>query len=160
MLENFFFWGGGASWGQENIYWGQMPHVPLIPGCRHCEFEPCQEQEPDYGPASYLYNCICLYFQVCRQAGYYEHALFLAEKHHQHNLYLKIQLEDIKDYQKALTYIAKLDFEEVKIQIKRNTYVHAAASLNWQYQSSAYALFLYKGTLNFSHCAFTPVSVI
>ncbi|XP_072041834.1 vacuolar protein sorting-associated protein 11 homolog [Amphiura filiformis] len=57
--------------------------------------------------------------KVCRQAGYYEHALFLAEKHNQHNLYLKIQLEDIKDYQKALTYIAKLDFEEAMDNMKK-----------------------------------------
>ncbi len=52
--------------------------------------------------------------QVCRSAGYYQHALYLAEQHHQHDWYLKIQLEDIKDYQKALDYIGKLDFEEVR----------------------------------------------
>lgn len=52
--------------------------------------------------------------KVCRQAGYYEHALFLAEKHNIHEWYLKIQLEDIKDYKKAVEYIGKLKFEEVK----------------------------------------------
>ena len=28
--------------------------------------------------------------------------------------YLKIQLEDLKDYQRALSYIGKLDFYEVQ----------------------------------------------
>ena len=31
---------------------------------------------------------------VCRQAGYFEHALYLAQKHGQHDLYIKVQLED------------------------------------------------------------------
>lgn len=53
--------------------------------------------------------------KVCRSAGYYKHALYLAEKHSQHNWYLKIQLEDIKDYENALDYMATLQFEEVTI---------------------------------------------
>lgn len=52
---------------------------------------------------------------MCRQAGYYDHALFLASKHQLHEWYLKIQLDDKKDYQKALEYIGKLEFEEVHI---------------------------------------------
>jgi hypothetical protein len=51
--------------------------------------------------------------KVCRQAGYHKHALSLAEKHNKHEWYLKIQLEDIRDYQAALTYIAGLDFDAV-----------------------------------------------
>ena len=54
---------------------------------------------------------------MCRSAGYYRHAVFLAEKHHQHDWYLKIQLDDVKDYSKALDYISKLDFDEVIIII-------------------------------------------
>ncbi|XP_070533237.1 vacuolar protein sorting-associated protein 11 homolog [Ptychodera flava] len=57
--------------------------------------------------------------KVCRQAGYYKHALFLAEKHSQHDWYLKIQLEDIQDCNKALTYIGKLDFEEAESNLKK-----------------------------------------
>lgn len=34
--------------------------------------------------------------KVLRQAGYYSHAVYLAEKHTHHEWYLKIQLEDIK----------------------------------------------------------------
>ena len=51
--------------------------------------------------------------RVCRSAGYYHHALRLAEKHAQHDCYLKVQLEDIRDYSRALTYIGQLDFEQV-----------------------------------------------
>ena len=51
--------------------------------------------------------------KVCRQAGYHKHALFLAEKHNRHEWYLRIQLEDNKDYQKALEYIGKLEFDVV-----------------------------------------------
>lgn len=52
--------------------------------------------------------------KVCRQAGYFEHALFLAEKHNKHEWYLRIQLEDIKQYHKALEYIGRLEFSEVQ----------------------------------------------
>ena len=52
---------------------------------------------------------------MCRSAGYFSHALYLAEKHEEHDWYLKIQLEDIKDYQKALDYIGKLQFSEVNL---------------------------------------------
>ena len=39
--------------------------------------------------------------------------------------YLKIQLEDLKDYQRALSYIGKLDFYEVTCCIC-NFYVYFA----------------------------------
>ncbi|KAK2192568.1 hypothetical protein NP493_28g12051 [Ridgeia piscesae] len=57
--------------------------------------------------------------RVCRSAGYYRHAVFLAEKHHQHDWYLKIQLDDVKDYGQALTYISKLDFDEAEMYMKK-----------------------------------------
>lgn len=31
--------------------------------------------------------------KVCRQAGYHEHALYLAKRHHEHAWYLKILLD-------------------------------------------------------------------
>ncbi len=43
--------------------------------------------------------------KVLRQASYFEHALYLAEKHNEHNWYLKILLEDAQDYQKAIDCI-------------------------------------------------------
>ncbi|XP_069106820.1 vacuolar protein sorting-associated protein 11 homolog isoform X1 [Argopecten irradians] len=57
--------------------------------------------------------------RVCRQASYYTHALFLAEKHAKHHWYLRIQLEDSKNYQQALEYIGKLEFEEAEENLKK-----------------------------------------
>jgi len=57
--------------------------------------------------------------RVCRQAGYHQHALQLAEKHNKHKWYLKIQLEDTQEYQKALAYIKKLPFHEVETTLKQ-----------------------------------------
>ncbi|KAI8878575.1 vacuolar protein sorting-associated protein 11 [Backusella circina FSU 941] len=45
---------------------------------------------------------------VCRQAGYFEHAVYLAEKFQEHDLYLDIVIEDMKNYDTAVTYIRKL----------------------------------------------------
>ena len=53
--------------------------------------------------------------QVLRQAGYHEHALFLAAKYHHHDWHLKIMLEDAKDFKEALRYIAMLDFFEAEM---------------------------------------------
>ncbi|XP_046759735.1 vacuolar protein sorting-associated protein 11 homolog isoform X3 [Gallus gallus] len=57
--------------------------------------------------------------KVLRQAGYYSHAVYLAEKHDHHEWYLKIQLEDIKNYQEALHYIGKLPFDQAESNMKR-----------------------------------------
>ncbi|RXM92601.1 Vacuolar protein sorting-associated protein 11-like [Acipenser ruthenus] len=57
--------------------------------------------------------------KVLRQAGYYSHAVFLAEKHTHHEWYLKIQLEDLKNYQEALRYIGRLPFEQAESNMKR-----------------------------------------
>ena len=56
--------------------------------------------------------------RVCRQAGYFKHALDLAEKFDQHNWYLSIQLEDVKGYRKALKYISKLPFDQAESNLK------------------------------------------
>ena len=48
--------------------------------------------------------------KVCRQAGYFDHALLLASSRGRHEWYLKILLEDSKDYEKALDYISTLPF--------------------------------------------------
>ena len=56
--------------------------------------------------------------KVCRQAGYSHHALELAEKYEQHDWYLKIQLEDIQDYKKALKYMQRLPFRDAEANLK------------------------------------------
>ncbi|CAO3609654.1 unnamed protein product [Cunninghamella blakesleeana] len=45
---------------------------------------------------------------VCRQAGYYEHAVYLAKKFGEHDLYLDIVIEDMREYETALIYIKEL----------------------------------------------------
>jgi len=57
--------------------------------------------------------------KVCRQGAYYEHALYLASKNNRHEWYLKILLEDLEEYRKALHYIQTLDFEEADKNLKK-----------------------------------------
>ncbi|XP_075046673.1 vacuolar protein sorting-associated protein 11 homolog isoform X2 [Mixophyes fleayi] len=56
--------------------------------------------------------------KVLRQAGYHSHALYLAEKHAHHEWYLKVQLEDIKNFQEALRYIGRLPFPQAESNMK------------------------------------------
>eukprot|EP00479_Gromia_sphaerica_P002907 TRINITY_DN1338_c0_g1_i1.p1 TRINITY_DN1338_c0_g1~~TRINITY_DN1338_c0_g1_i1.p1 ORF type:complete len:339 (+),score=83.90 TRINITY_DN1338_c0_g1_i1:188-1204(+) len=56
--------------------------------------------------------------RVCRQAQYYEHALYLAEKHKITDLRLQIVLEDTQDFRSALKIIAALDFFEAEQNLK------------------------------------------
>eukprot|EP01027_Heterolobosea_sp_BB2_P011996 GEZU01017408.1.p1 GENE.GEZU01017408.1~~GEZU01017408.1.p1 ORF type:complete len:1030 (+),score=311.54 GEZU01017408.1:190-3090(+) len=57
--------------------------------------------------------------RVCRQAGYYKHALYLSEKHSEHNWYLKIQIEDMQNYEDALAHIETLDFDLAESFMKK-----------------------------------------
>jgi len=58
--------------------------------------------------------------RVCRQASYFQHALYLAQKHGQHHLYLKIQLEDECNESAALSYIRSLPFADAERFIKQH----------------------------------------
>lgn len=53
--------------------------------------------------------------RVCRQAGYFSHATFLAKKFRQHDWFLKVSLEDERQYQAALDYIATMTFADVRL---------------------------------------------
>ncbi|EGC37991.1 hypothetical protein DICPUDRAFT_76416 [Dictyostelium purpureum] len=57
--------------------------------------------------------------KVCRQGNYFERALFLASKHNRHEWYLKILLEDLHEYRKALDYIQTLEWEEADKNLKK-----------------------------------------
>jgi vacuolar protein sorting-associated protein 11 len=46
--------------------------------------------------------------RVCRQAGYFDHAVYLAKKYDRHEDYLRIQIEDAGKYKDALDYLKKL----------------------------------------------------
>ncbi|KJE89841.1 hypothetical protein CAOG_01266 [Capsaspora owczarzaki ATCC 30864] len=56
--------------------------------------------------------------KVCRQAGYHQHALYLARKHQRHEWYLRIQLENIRNYEDGLEYISTLEFAEAEKTLK------------------------------------------
>ncbi|UJR32086.1 hypothetical protein I4U23_019554 [Adineta vaga] len=56
---------------------------------------------------------------VCRQANYLDEALALSAKYRRHDKYIKIQCENKKDYDKALTYIQTLKFDDA-LQAFRN----------------------------------------
>ena len=51
--------------------------------------------------------------RVCRQAGYFEHASYLAEKFDKHEEYLSIQIEDTANFKDALKYLRRLGPEAV-----------------------------------------------
>ncbi|GMK53786.1 hypothetical protein CspeluHIS016_0103720 [Cutaneotrichosporon spelunceum] len=46
--------------------------------------------------------------RVCRQAGFFEHATYLARKYGRHEEYLRIQIEDAEEYKDALEYLRSL----------------------------------------------------
>jgi hypothetical protein len=51
--------------------------------------------------------------RVCRQAGYFEHASYLAKKFEKHEDYLSIQIEDTANFKDALKYLRRLGPEAV-----------------------------------------------
>ena len=51
--------------------------------------------------------------RVCRQAGYFEHASYLAKKYERHEDYLRIQIEDAGKHKDALSYLRRLGTEAV-----------------------------------------------
>lgn len=55
--------------------------------------------------------------RVCRQAGYFEHAVYLAKKYGRHEEYLRIQIEDAGNLKDALTYIRELGPEAVSLDL-------------------------------------------
>jgi hypothetical protein len=51
--------------------------------------------------------------RVCRQAGYFDQAGYLARKYDRHEDYLKILIEDSARYKEALAYIRRLGTDAV-----------------------------------------------
>ena len=51
--------------------------------------------------------------QVCRQGRYYEQAAFLAQKYGEHDMFISILVENLKQYSRALKYIKQLPPSEV-----------------------------------------------
>ncbi|KAF8638921.1 hypothetical protein AX17_001834, partial [Amanita inopinata Kibby_2008] len=57
--------------------------------------------------------------RVCRQAGYFEHASYLAKKYERHEDYLRIQIEDAGNYKDALQYLRMLGTEAAESNLAR-----------------------------------------
>ncbi|KAJ4493796.1 hypothetical protein C8J55DRAFT_499827 [Lentinula edodes] len=57
--------------------------------------------------------------RVCRQAGYFEHAGYLAKKYERHEDYLRIQIEDAGKYSEALFYLRKLGMDAAEGNLAR-----------------------------------------
>lgn len=57
--------------------------------------------------------------RVCRQAGYFEHAVWLAQRYGEHQEYLRIQIEDREDFGDALAYLRRLGTEVAQDNLLR-----------------------------------------
>ncbi|KAF5330983.1 hypothetical protein D9619_005205 [Psilocybe cf. subviscida] len=57
--------------------------------------------------------------RVLRQAGYFEHAGYLAKRYERHEDYLRIQIEDAGNYRDALAYLRKLGPEAAESNLAR-----------------------------------------
>ncbi|KAF8271913.1 hypothetical protein EI94DRAFT_1678503 [Lactarius quietus] len=57
--------------------------------------------------------------RVCRQAGYFEHASYLAKRWSRHEDYLRIQIEDTGNYTDALAYLRHLGPEVTEHNLAR-----------------------------------------
>ncbi|KXN91462.1 hypothetical protein AN958_00724, partial [Leucoagaricus sp. SymC.cos] len=57
--------------------------------------------------------------RVCRQAGYFEHAAYLAKKYERHEDYLRIQIEDAGDFRDAGEYLRRLGPEAAESNLAR-----------------------------------------
>lgn len=55
--------------------------------------------------------------RVCRQAGYFEHAGYLAKRWERHEDYLRIQVEDAGNFTDALAYLRKLGPQAVRFHV-------------------------------------------
>ncbi|KAF8065348.1 hypothetical protein FPV67DRAFT_1608557 [Lyophyllum atratum] len=57
--------------------------------------------------------------RVCRQAGYFDHAGYLARKYGRHEDYLRIQIEDAGDFAGALGYLRRLGPDAAESNLAR-----------------------------------------
>ena len=58
--------------------------------------------------------------QVCRSAGYYEHALAVSQAANEPEWYLDILLEDCQQYDEALAYLQKLPRQQAAAALTRH----------------------------------------
>lgn len=58
---------------------------------------------------------------MCRQGGYFEQAAYLAKKHGENDMVVDILIEDLKNYDEALTFIWHLDPQTVRASLMEPT---------------------------------------
>ncbi|QRV82816.1 Clathrin [Ceratobasidium sp. AG-Ba] len=81
---------------------------------------PSSVEGPDTGPsAPVLPFDLDTAIRVCRQAGYFEHAAYLAKKYARHEEYLRIQVEDAQNYAEALEYLRGMGGEATEGNMAR-----------------------------------------
>ena len=66
------------------------------------------------------YSSPHLRVQVCRSAGYYEHALAVSQAASEPEWYLDILLEDCQQYDEALAYLQKLPRQQAAAALTRH----------------------------------------
>ncbi|MCO5613916.1 hypothetical protein L7F22_068196 [Adiantum nelumboides] len=57
--------------------------------------------------------------RVCRQAGYFQHAAYLAQRYHQPDEYIRIQIEDVGNYLDAMRYVRSLPLPDAQRNLYR-----------------------------------------
>ena len=78
--------------------------------------------------------------QVCRTAGYYEHALAVAQAAGEPEWYLDILLEDCHSYDEALVYLQALPRQQAAAALGRHGKVTAFAILYCTFEAASLLL--------------------
>lgn len=67
-----------------------------------------------------MMTLLMLLLQVCRTAGYFEHALFVAQAAAETEWYLDILLEDLHAWEDALAYLQDLARQQAAAALKKH----------------------------------------
>ncbi|KAK8807062.1 hypothetical protein WA158_003821 [Blastocystis sp. Blastoise] len=84
-------------------------HTTLLINCYSKLREVKKIQEFIYNKDKKMLFDVPTAINVLRNAGYYEEAVYLAGKNNINDIYLSIQIEDLKEYLKGLQYISSLN---------------------------------------------------
>lgn len=67
-----------------------------------------------------LMTGVAVPLQVCRAAGYYDHALYVAHAAHEPEWYLDILVDDCGKFDDALAYLQNLARQEAAAALKKH----------------------------------------
>jgi hypothetical protein len=97
-----------------------VDHTTLLLNCytkhpdrinRLAQFIGSNENSPSASDIELTFD-VDIAIDVCRQANYFDEALSLSSKYRRHDKYIKIEIENKKDYNQALAYIQTLQFDD------------------------------------------------